>query len=130
LKILLSLDNPGNEEDERDLERRVGVRMIQIGLALFYIDRENELFATKIVEDFTKGYTAKELPQLEKEIATVIDRIRSTPTFFWEDTDRGNQNIYYSPHHNAIPELIKLIEDQVKKQMGQIQEPILKSLSG
>ena len=33
---------------------------------------------------------------------TIYARLQFSGPTFWEDTDRGNVNIYYSPHQNQI----------------------------
>ena len=38
----------------------------------------------------------------QKTMNTIYARLQFSGPTFWEDTDRGNVNIYYSPHQNQI----------------------------
>ena len=44
---------------------------------------------------------------------TILTRLEISGPKFWEDTDRGNLNIYYTPYKNQIKSFLK-IQDELK----------------
>ena len=48
-----------------------------------------------------------------KTMKTIYTRLEFSGPKFWEDTDRGNLNIYYTPFQNQIKSFIK-IQDEFK----------------
>ncbi len=48
-----------------------------------------------------------------KTMKTIFTRLEISGPKFWEDTDRGNLNIYYTPFQNQIKFFIK-IQDELK----------------
>jgi len=124
LSEILQVDSPPDFNKE-DLERGVlinnGVRRLQFGLALFY-QREG-------VNDFVERIAKDILDDLdvlgEATFAQVIEMTSNFLLFagptFWEDTDRGNLNIYYTSDQDQIDgfkkRLYDLAEVQLKNEM-------------
>jgi hypothetical protein len=52
-------------------------------------------------------------PLFTKTIKTIFTKLEVSGPKFWEDTDRGNLNIYYTPYKNQIKSFIK-IQDELK----------------
>jgi hypothetical protein len=80
-----------------------GLRLIQISLCLFYMNRKEETFT-----DLTVASMLKDLDGLTKEQAIMVftqdcERLKEEREDFWEETDRGSANIYYSPHKIELP---------------------------
>jgi hypothetical protein len=80
-------------------------RIIQVALCLFYLEHDEKEFS-----DITTDYILKDLKNLNAEagenvINLICDRIAEEGESFWEETDQGNRNIFYSPHKNRIPDL-------------------------
>jgi len=48
-----------------------------------------------------------------KTMNTIFTQLEISGPKFWEDTDRGNLNIYYTPFQNQIKSFIK-IQDELK----------------
>ncbi len=94
--------------------RSIGVRVIQIGLALFYIKRQQQRLVDAIIEDFIAPTTRTDAQDLSSLMWTIVNRLQTEPESFWEVTDRGNQNIYYCPYTDAIPELM----DRFQQELG------------
>ena len=46
----------------------------------------------------------------------LYNRIRFSGPTFWEDTDRGNTNIYYSPDSDKIDDFKKILSKQNERQ--------------
>lgn len=96
--------------------RSIGVRVIQLGLALFYIKRKQPHLVSAIIEDFIDPTTRTDVQDLSSLMWTIVNRLQTEPESFWEVTDRGNQNIYYCPYTDAIPELM----DRFQQELGDI----------
>jgi hypothetical protein len=116
---LLEMDNPltattasANEKD--DFTFHAGVRTLQAGLALYYLKAEQYELAQLVVEDIAKDL--RKLPALRAValINTVVQRLETAVPTFWEDTDRGNNNIYYSEHKEFIPQFQLLLMDSIQ----------------
>jgi hypothetical protein len=99
--------------------RSIGVRVIQLGLALFYIKRGQNKLVAAILEDFIGPTTRTEIQDLTSLMWTIVNRIQTEPETFWEVTDRGNRNIYHCPYTDAIPELT----DRFQQELAQIYTP-------
>ncbi|MBC8344475.1 MAG: hypothetical protein ISR55_04170 [Bacteroidetes bacterium] len=110
LEYLLEMDSPPDiDRDELGRWRIVndGVRVLQIGLSLYYISVGSHVFAERIIDDILEDYTSlKENLKIAVE-ASCKKLNYSTPTF-WEDTDRGSTNLYYTAEKEFIPEFIEM----------------------
>ncbi|MBF0350855.1 MAG: hypothetical protein HQM11_07465 [SAR324 cluster bacterium] len=105
LKEMLMVDNPPDFNKE-DLDRGVlmnnGVRVLQIGLALFYLREGVNDFVQKIVVDVLDDLSFMGENVFQRVIDMTMNRLKFSGPTFWEDTDRGNLNIYYTPDQNQI----------------------------
>lgn len=110
LEYLLEMDSPPDiDRDELGRWRIVndGVRVLQIGLSLYYISVGSHVFAERIIDDILEDYTSlKENLKIAVE-ASCKKLNYSTPTF-WEDTDRGSTNLYYTAEKEFIPEFLEM----------------------
>jgi hypothetical protein len=96
--------------------RSVGVRVIQLGLALFYMKRGQTRLVDAILDDFIDLTTGVGIDELSSLMWTVVNRLQTEPEVFWEVTDRGNQNIYYCPYTDAIPDLMDRFQQEISKE--------------
>ena len=122
LNELLQVDLPP-ELNKDDLDRGTlmnnGVRWVQMGLALFYMKEWVDDFVLRIIRDVLDDLDVlgEEVFCRMIEFSCFILSI-SSPTF-WEDTDRGNLNIYFTPEKDQI--------DLFKKRIyAEMQEKLLK----
>ncbi len=93
LGIFLKVDNLG------DLKHRafsVNIRILQIGLALYYLRKETHFLVDVIIRDILSDLEFMNVEQLKNAIESVCKRIETAAPTFWEDTDRGNLNLYFS----------------------------------
>ena len=117
LDQILELDTPPDmDRDEMDDSQLTndGVRDIQISLALYYLKAGEEQFVTQIIADILE-----DLPYLGKDIfiqvvENTFKRLENNTPVFWEDTDRGNTNLFYTPHFEMIEPLKKLILEKIE----------------
>ena len=113
LSEMLKVDNPPELDttDPEDNPRlNSGVRTLQIGLALFYLKMNQVEFAKLIVEDILDDRDVLGDDLFRQVIARTCDRLRASGPTFWEDTDRGNANLYYTPHADQIEPFCDLLE--------------------
>ena len=54
----------------------------------------------------------------------LYSRIRLSGPSFWEDTDRGNTNIYFSPDAAQIAEYSQMVNKQMQQQLTKLQQNI------
>ena len=111
LDEMLQVDSPP-EVDETNPEQphlNSGVRTLQIGLALFYLKVGQQDFAHRIVIDVLDDLKILGKDLFERAIERTCDRIRISQPDFWEDTDRGNTNLYYTPDHDQLDDFCELL---------------------
>ncbi|MGB7417441.1 MAG: hypothetical protein WA902_24810, partial [Thermosynechococcaceae cyanobacterium] len=104
LDEMLQVDSPPeiDEENPEQSHLNSGVRTLQIGLALFYLKADQRDFAHRIVIDILDDLKILGKDRFAQAIERTCDRIRQSQPDFWEDTDRGNTNLYYTPDHDQL----------------------------
>ncbi|SFC13624.1 hypothetical protein SAMN05421780_10347 [Flexibacter flexilis DSM 6793] len=115
LDFFLQLDSPPDLSDTGEV-RGVsdGVRVLQVALALFYLSVEHLAFVDLIIKDLLEDEAILGKEKLLAGIVATGKRLqKSTPTF-WEDTDRGNTNIYYSSHQMFIPVFVERFQKKLQ----------------
>ena len=55
---------------------------------------------------------------------SLYNRIRFSGPTFWEDTDRGNTNIYYSPDSDFIDDFKIILSKQMKKRLAELDRDV------
>lgn len=125
LKEILQLDNPPDyPKDDLDQSVNNGVRVLQIGLALHYIKIENFDFAETIVADVLDDLAYFDNQTYLSLMEGLYNRIKFSGPTFWEDTDRGNTNIYYSPDSDKIDDFKKMLSKQMKKRIEKLDRDV------
>ena len=125
LKEILQLDNPPDyPKDDLDQSVNNGVRVLQIGLALHYIKIENLHFAETIVSDVLDDLAYFDNQTYLNLMEGLYNRIRFSGPTFWEDTDRGNTNIYYSPDSDKIDDFKKILSKQMKDRLTKLDRDV------
>ena len=125
LKEILQLDNPPDYPKE-DLDQSVnnGVRVLQIGLALHYIKIKKLDFAETIVSDVLDDLAYFDNQTYLNLMEGLYNRIKFSGPTFWEDTDRGNTNIYYSPDSDKIDDFKKILSNQMKDRLAKLDRDV------
>ncbi|HIC77087.1 MAG TPA: hypothetical protein EYO89_04380, partial [Candidatus Dadabacteria bacterium] len=88
-----------------------GIRLLHIGLALYYLNQQEDEFARIIAEDTVQDMDLLGENLFSKTMAAIFARLQFSGPTFWEDTDRGNLNIYYTPYQNEISYFKKIQEE-------------------
>tara|TARA_B110000444_G_C18819840_1_gene587130 strand:+ start:334 stop:1560 length:1227 start_codon:yes stop_codon:yes gene_type:complete len=125
LNLILQLDNPPDyPKDDLDQNVNNGVRVLQIGLGLHYIKIKNKKFAKKIISDVLDDLSFFDTKVYLSLMDGLYNRIRFSPATFWEDTDRGNTNIYYSPDSDYIDDFKKVLSDEMRKRLDKLDRDV------
>ena len=112
LSELLQVDSPPdvNKEDlDRGLLINNGVRVLQVGLALFYLRHGQDGFVRRIVLDVLEDLHVLGKTTFLHVIDLTCDRLKFSSPTFWEDTDRGNFNLYYTADQEYVDQFRALI---------------------
>lgn len=88
-----------------------GIRLLHIGLALFYLNQQEDEFAEKIAKDTVQDMDLMGATLFNKTMTTIYARLQFSGPTFWEDTDRGNLNIYYTPYQDEISSFKKIQQE-------------------
>ena len=125
LKEILQLDNPPDySKEELDQSVNNGVRVLQIGLALHFIKINNINFAETIVSDVLDDLAFFDNQTYLKLMEGLYNRIKFSGPTFWEDTDRGNTNIYYTPDSDKIDDFKKILSKQMKGRLEKLDRDV------
>jgi hypothetical protein len=101
-----------------------GVRVLQIGLALHYIKIDKKDYAEKIVHDVLDDLAYFDTKRFQKTMDGLYARIKFSGPTFWEDTDRGNTNIYFSPDADYIDDFKKIFSENMKKRLQDLDRDV------
>jgi hypothetical protein len=118
LSLFLRIDNLSDAYEEIPLKGRkfnIGVRGLQIALALYYLNNGSlqpeaalpknavkkstppqEDLADIIIADIIQDHENMDKESLRRTILKACEDIQKAEPVFWEDTDRGNSNLNYS----------------------------------
>lgn len=118
LDLMLQMDNlPETDRLELDKKRILNdsVRVLQVALAVYYIHKKMEHFVELIVSDILEDLEALGEASFRQAMATTTLRLEHSTPHFWEDTDRGNSNIYYTPFKEEIKIFVKILEERLNR---------------
>ncbi len=117
LDEMLQVDSPPEIDDENPEQPHLnsGVRTLQIGLALFYLKVGQRDFAHRIVVDILDDLRILGKDLFAQAIQRTCDRIRISQADFWEDTDRGNTNLYFTPDHDQLETFCQLLNQAISE---------------
>ena len=106
------------QDVDRDFARNFfsqnhGIRLLHLSLILFYLEQKEDEFTNTIATDTMQDHKLFGESLFTKTMKTIFTRLEKSGPKFWEDTDRGNLNIYYTPYQNQIKSFIK-IQDELK----------------
>jgi len=121
LKLVLQLDQPPSYSkdvvDKGILGGNNGTRRIQIGLALFYLSVGNTKFAETIAEDYLDDLAYFDEKTFKQNVNTQCFLLSIFGPTFWEDTDRGNLNIYFAPEKDQLESFKELLFKLMDKRL-------------
>ena len=117
LQEFLKLDNHSGVSREYLADffsKNQGVRIIQIGLALFYLEKKEDDFAHLVIKDTLQDLRFLDEQKFFQVMEVIYARLRFSGAQFWEDTDRGNINIFYTPYPHQIDKFIALQQEYLQ----------------
>jgi len=121
LKLILQLDKPPGYSkegvDKGILGGNNGTRRIQIGLALFYLSVGKTEFASAIAEDYLDDLAYFDEKTFKQNANTQCFLLSIFGPTFWEDTDRGNLNIYFAPEKDQLESFKELLFGLMDKRL-------------
>jgi len=128
LNLILQLDKPpGYSKDGVDkgiLGGNNGTRRIQIGLALFYLSVGKNDFAKAIAEDYLDDLAYFDEKSFKANVNTQCFLLSIFGPTFWEDTDRGNLNIYFAPEKDQLEPFKELIFDLMDQRLAALERDV------
>jgi hypothetical protein len=65
---------------------------------LFYLEVGQQPFVQHIIQDLLDDWSILGPALFARMLKDISDRLKTAQPTFWEDTDRGNVNLYYSPY--------------------------------
>ncbi len=114
LQVLMAVDRqPGLHDPDPQSAIILGVRLIQVGLALYYVEAGMSGAVEFIIDDLLQDRVALGQERFGKMIEIALQRLRNGNPGFWEDTDRGNENLYYTPYAAHIEEFRRMLAERV-----------------
>lgn len=123
LELFLKIDNLADKYDEksqRGLIFSTGVRSLQIALALYYLRESIPVLAGRIVEDILNDHQFMDQRVLREEVRKTCANLNRAEATFWEDTDRGNSNLYFSHDTAYIEDFLSLFDQMSKDRQSTI----------
>jgi hypothetical protein len=66
-----------------------------------------------IIEDMIEDKTVLGAENLQKSVEIVYERIKNSSPTFWEDTDRGNINLYFSENKQMLEVFWEIFEKRL-----------------
>lgn len=107
ISIITIFNELGTQEKKRstDLHQRQdsGLRMIQIALSLFYLKSNETEFNELVVGSMVRDLHGLDKKEATRIIHTACTHLEEASEDFWEETDQGSENVYYSPHKDQLP---------------------------
>jgi hypothetical protein len=101
-------------QKNQDLARQMvkSNTLLKINLALFYLSLDESIYVELILTSIKNSMKKTGVDDIQAELLSICDQIQKTEKEFWESTDRGNFNIYYSPYKEHLEEIKEIISDQ------------------
>ncbi|WP_258097498.1 hypothetical protein [Marinoscillum pacificum] len=112
LKIYANLEPDIDQDAHLDRVRKNMARSVKIALILYYVDQKEEVFVQQLIDDIVddlRYFESKEVIDLIKRDCQFLAQTKET---FWEYTDRGDKNIYYTPYKKHLKDFYKTFLSQ------------------
>ena len=91
---------------------------------MHYIKIKKHNFAETIVSDVLDDLAYFNNQTYLSLMEGLYNRIRFSGPTFWEDTDRGNTNIYFSPDSDKIDDFKKILSKQMKDKLAKLDRDV------
>lgn len=91
-----------------------GIRLIKVSLCLYYIGRAESVYVDALLDSMIRDLRVANAMSLMKSIDDDCETLRRESETFWEETDRGNINIYFSDQTDQIPRLQEYVQSRIR----------------
>ena len=91
---------------------------------MHYITIDNFDFAETIVSDVLDDLAFYDKQTYLNLMEGLYNRIKFSGPTFWEDTERGNTNIYFSPDSDKIDDFKKILSKQMKGRLEKLDRDV------
>ncbi len=126
LNELLQVDMPPNVDKENlDRGSLTGntVRLVQMGLALFYMREWVDDFVRIIIADILDDLEVLGEEAFRRVIETASEMLKFSGPTFWEDGDRGPLNVYYTADKDQVdPFKQRVYHQMLEKILSQFEQ--------
>lgn len=116
LKIYATIEPEIEKDTQLERVRNNTARGIKISLILFYINKQEDVFIRQLIEDIIDDLHYFKRAEVFAMIKKDCSSLMASRSSFWEYTDRGDQNIYFTPYKDHIKEFYKLFTNQFIRQ--------------
>lgn len=93
---------------------RNGIRLIKVSACLYYIKAKESVFVDAILDSIVRDMKVPNASAMMKAMEEDCETLQREGETFWEETDRGNINIYYSDQTDQIPRLIEYVQSRIR----------------
>ncbi len=90
-----------------------GLRLIKLSLCLYYMSKDEFSFVDALLDSLVTDIKVPNGQVLVNEIEEDCNILKSESEAFWEETDQGNRNIYFTNHKDQIPRLLEHVESHL-----------------
>ena len=115
LDIFLQIDNLAGYDQDIAHKRRFNqnIRLFHIAMALYYLRVDKKSLVEAIIEDILEDHQYIGGEDLGQDIIGICKRLETSSPTFWEDTDRGNSNLYFSEDKEFLPNFINMFNEHL-----------------
>jgi hypothetical protein len=85
-------------------------RLIQLALALYYFSRRDKEFAEKVPSNIFESLSDLSTAEAQEVLDNECKRLAQQGEEFWEETDQGNRNIFYSADTEHLQDFLQFIQ--------------------
>ena len=113
------LDNLQNKERDfayNFFRNNPGIRLLQLGLAFYFLEHDEKEWVHAIARDTIQDYEILGPVLFHKTMNSIFSRLMLEGPSFWEDSDRGNINIYYTPYKEKIDQFCEIQDHYIQMQ--------------
>lgn len=104
--MLIMLTKSSPMKHQLMLDKKVdisGFRIIQIAICLFYQSVGEEAYCEYMMNTILRDIESLGSENPIEMVDRDCERLLQEPEQFWEDTNQGNKNMFYTPHKDQIP---------------------------
>lgn len=112
LDNICSLRPADRRSGDMRLAGRIGLNLIKVSLGLYYMEKNKNDFINELLRSIKEDVHDFHEASLAKVIESDCETLMTESEAFWEETDQGNVNIYYSDNKDQIPRLLEYVRSQ------------------